>query len=366
MKTINKTIYELNIPYSIEHINPLSKTVFIDIETTGFTAKTSSLYLIGCITYDNNQFIMHQWFAQTPEDEENVLRSFVEFIKDYNFLIHYNGNHFDIPYLEQKLNQYNISFNLSALPGLDIYKRIAPYRDFLKLPNCKQKTVETYLGIMRDDVLTGGDLIGVYHNYVKNPIDEYSDLLLLHNEEDVKGMVKLLPILSYVDLFNEPLTVVKVYAQSYTDQDGNPAQEIVMKAKIKNALPVQISNYANHCFFTAFGENATIKVPLFEGELKYFYSNYKEYFYLPMEDVALHKSVAIYVDKEHREKATAANCYTKKYSTYLPQWDYIVEPFFKAEYKSKELFWEVTEENKKNRQLFSSYASHILQMIMKH
>jgi len=94
--------------------------------------------------------------------------------------------------------------------------------------------------------------------------------------------------------------------------------------------------------------------------MKYFYSNYKDYYYLPAEDVALHKSVASFVDKSHRVQACASNCYTRKYAAYLPQWDMFVEPFFKRDYKSKELFFELTEEMKTDRDLFSRYAQYLL------
>ena len=47
-----------------------------------------------------------------------------------------------------------------------------------------------------------------------------------------------------------------------------------------------------------------MRVPLYEEEMKYFYSNYKNYYYLPDEDTAIHKSVASYVDKKYRVQAT--------------------------------------------------------------
>ena len=97
--------------------------------------------------------------------------------------------------------------------------------------------------------------------------------------------------------------------------------------------------------------------------MKYFYSNYKDYYYLPDDDMAIHKSVAAYVDKNYKMKATAQNCYTRKYSCYLPEWDLLVQPFFKRDYKSKELFFELSEDIKTNRDLFSRYAEHILQML---
>ena len=128
-------------------------------------------------------------------------------------------------------------------------------------------------------------------------------------------------------------------------------------------LPQEISVAANNCYFRGIGEEGQLKVPIYEEELKYFYANYKDYYYLPTEDVALHKSVAGFVDREHRMQATAATCYTRKQSQYLPQWDHIVEPFFKREYKSKDLFFEVSDEIKQDRNLFTKYANHVLEML---
>lgn len=365
MKTLFEPIEQLDCRYPLETLYDVNKMIFLDIETTGFTAHSSSLYLIGCVVYDHDHFNSVQWFAESKEDEKNVLSAFAEFLKNYEFLIHYNGNHFDIPYLAQKMKQYEIDCPLESMQGLDLYRRIAPYRNFLKLPNCKQKTIETYLGILRDDLMDGGELIGVYLTYLERPEKEMLDLLLLHNAEDIRGMVEILPILAYVDLFHKPVTVTKVQANHYTDYQGNEQHEIVMKLKLPTPLPIQVSNYANHCFFSGLEQTATLKVPLITCELKYFYSNYKEYYYLPQEDVALHRSVASFVDKDHRKTVTAATCYTRKISTYLPEWDYVIEPFFKTEYASKELFFELTDEIKQDRVLFSRYAEHILQMLLK-
>ena len=105
-------------------------------------------------------------------------------------------------------------------------------------------------------------------------------------------------------------------------------------------------------------------MPIYEEELKYFYTNYKDYYYLPAEDLALHKSVGSFVDKEYRMQATAATCYTRKTGDYLPQWEFLFEPFFKREYDSKSLFFELTDSFKENREAFSRYASHILSMMM--
>ena len=363
MQTVINKLENFFLTYPLETLAPLNQILILDIETTGFTAKNSYLYMIGCAYYENDCFYVKQWMADTYDEEVSILTAFFEFASDYQFLIHFNGNHFDLPYLLQKCNQYNLPYNFDGYDGIDIYKRVSPYKFFMKIPNCKQKTIELYLGINREDPFTGGELIGIYHDYVKTPTDFAQNALLLHNKEDIIGMLQMIPVLSYYDLFNRPIRAKKVQANYYTDINGETRQELVMTLSLPQPLPVPLSCYVNGCYFKGDGNMANLKVPIYEEELKYFYANYKDYYYLPAEDIALHKSVASFVDKEHRIQATASNCYTRKFSLYLPQWELIFTPFFKRDYKSKELFFELTDEIKKDRDVFSQYAIHVLEMM---
>lgn len=349
--------------YPLDKLASPERILFLDIETTGFTAKSSVLYMIGCAYYDGNSFYTKQWMAENYDQEKEILTAFFEFASRYQCLIHFNGNNFDLPYLLQKCAQYNLPYTFDAFEGIDIYKRIAPYKFFLKLPNCKQKTIEQYLGINREDPFTGGELIGIYHDYVKTPSDFSKNSLLLHNREDLLGMLQILPILSYYDIFNGEVKAKKVQANYYTDYAGNRRQELIMTLSLPSALPIPLSASVGSCYFKGEEATASLKVPIYEEELKYFYANYKDYYYLPTEDVALHKSVASFVDKDHRIQATAATCYTRKYSLYLPQWELLFTPFFKRDYKSRELFFELTDELKKDRQAFTDYANHVLEMM---
>lgn len=367
MKCIKKSLGLLTPKYPIEKFCVPKQTLFLDIETTGLYAKSSSLYLIGCVYLDSSADIPSwntiQWFATNYEDEENVLRAFAEFATNFHYLIHFNGNQFDIPYLNHKFEQYHISFDFNNFEGTDIYRRIVPYKNFLKLQNCKQKTIEEMLNMSREDQYSGGELIDIYHEYCLNHNIEKERFLLLHNEEDIKGMLDVVAALSVPDLFHDPIKVTKVQANYYTDINHKKCPEIIMSLKLPTALPTAISYGANDCYFSGEGINGKLRVPIFEEELKYFYSNYSDYYYLPKEDIALHKSVAGYVDREYREPAKASNCYTKKNSSYLPQWDILFTPFFKRDYKDKNFYFELTDEFKTQRESFNLYAHHVLEMM---
>jgi hypothetical protein len=368
MKCIEKDLGLLRPRYPIENFCIPSQTLFIDIETTGLQARSSNLYMIGCVYYDcaNKPFTWRsiQWFATNYEDEVNVLNAFSEFATSYKYLIHFNGNSFDIPYLKAKLAQHNLAIKLDNFEGIDIFRRISPYKAFLKLPDCKQKTIENVvLDTAREDKYSGGELIEIYHKYVLDHDPEKERLLLLHNEEDIKGMLEIISVLAIPDLFDKPVTVQKVQANHYKNMKQEQCSEIIMDLTLPTPLPCEVSFSKNECYFSGHGETARLRVPIFEGELKYFYSNYKQYYYLPKEDQAMHKSVAGFVDKEYRTQATAKNCYTRKQSTYLPQWSIEVQPFFKATYEDKVTYFELTDEVKQDRELFNRYAHHVICML---
>ena len=364
MKTIVKDLGNKKPNYPIENLAKLEEILFLDIETTGFTAQNSNLYLIGCAYYKENEWHTIQWLAENYDEGTVVLQAFLEFCLGYTFLIHFNGNRFDIPYLQQKCKMYDIPFMFEVYQGVDLYKRIKPYKSFLKLNDLKQKTLEQFLGIERDDKFSGGELINYYHDYVCSHSEELMNAILLHNQEDVEGMLDLTAILAFSDLFNLPLRVMKVQANYYNDYENKKRQELVLNLRFMTPLPVPVSYASMGCYFTGNELNGIIKVPLYEEEMKYFYSNYRDYYYLPEEDIAIHKSVASFVDKDHREQATAANCYTRKQASYLPQWEMLFTPFYKRGYRERDMFFELTDEFKTSRASFNQYAEHILQTML--
>ncbi len=379
--------------------------LFIDIETTGLSPRNSELYLIGAGFYKDGKWMVSQFFAQSTAQEEEVLSAFSDFSRSFSKLVHFNGDRFDIPFLQRKYEEYKLSDPFEKMESFDLYKHVKGYKTALGLPDCKQKTIELFLGIDREDKYDGGKLIAVYKDYEESRDDELQRLLLLHNFEDVKGMLKLLPILNYEEFFSLfrnlpkisvrtdeeideakymataagedseetargnaslslPLRAVKVQANRYKDYDGQEKSEVYMKLALPLELPSSVAGNENGCFFKAKGREATLKVPLYETELKYFYSNYKDYYYLPQEDMAIHKSLATFVDKDFREKAKPENCYTKKEGQYLMEWDLVFAPFFKRDYTDKSFFFDLNENMKKSRFAMSLYACHVVAHVM--
>lgn len=339
--------------------------VFFDIETTGFVPANSSLYLIGCAYFEDKVLHLSQWFLDTPEDEENLICAFLDFCSGFSKIIHYNGAGFDIPYIIKKCAIYHIPCDFSHLKSIDIYKLITPYKDFLKLPGLKQKQLEDFMGISRKDEYSGGELIKVYNAYISSPSDKLLMLLLLHNYEDVLGMLKIVSVLNYIELANGNFTV-----SDFTVTDSKTASDVTVKEAIitlKTAvnIPVRISNGNDNFYLTACGDTAKICVRIHTDELKYFYPNYKDYYYLPAEDCSIHKSVAFYVDKNYRTKAKAADCYSKKTGTFLPQYRPLFEPYFKIDYMDTITYFELTDDFSSDNGRIKEYAAHIIATLAK-
>ena len=101
---------DVKIEYPIETLSSKDKVIFFDIETTGFSRKYCNIYLIGCMYYAGEQLMYTQWLAENFNDEANVLMAFNKFIKDFDTIIHFNGNSFDIPFVKERGEKIYVGF----------------------------------------------------------------------------------------------------------------------------------------------------------------------------------------------------------------------------------------------------------------
>lgn len=339
-------------------------SIFFDIETTGFSPANSTLYMIGCARRKSNRICIDQFFAEKPEEEAEILAAFFQMLSPYTTIITFNGVGFDIPYLKAKADHYKIPEHFRDFEYLDIFKSVSSIKFLLKLENYKQKTIESFLGLKRKDKKTGGDLIHVYFTHVKHPTEETMHLLRIHNYEDVLHMIDLLSVLSYLEVLNGQYTILSHRIDHYHAYDGTGGEEWIITMQNDYPVPRQLS-CKQDCFYLMIGKNRTsLRIPVYEGELHYFYSNYRDYYYLKKEDMAIHKSVASFVDKEYRENAKASNCYTRKSGKFLPQYNSVMQPEFRKEYKDKISYFEMTDDFCTSDIMLRRYIDHILKNMM--
>lgn len=320
---------------------PPERLLYFDIETTGLSADTSSLYLIGCLYYRSSSWHTLQWFADDYQSEAALLTAFFTFMESFDILIHYNGTGFDIPYLQKKCRQHRLSFSFDSIRSLDIYKELTPYKKLLSLPNLKQKTIEKTLGLCREDTYDGRELIEVYVAYIHKKLkredgcEDCLSLLLLHNREDLEGLLQVSSLLLPPVLFPCKDTALS-------------GKEISFELSFPYRLYTPFLCKKDTVCLTLEGNRGRLTLFPLVRELKYFYPDYKNYYYLPVEDTAIHKSVATYVEKEYRQKAKASNCYTKRSGRFLPVPPGFSlpenTPLFYQEYKGKTAWFEITED----------------------
>lgn len=206
MRIIKKSL-DINLDFKIDF--PLEEICFMDIETTGLSKKFHQIYLIGILIYNskNRLWELIQYFCESSFEEESILKEFMEELKDYKYLITYNGDNFDIAFINEKLRKYNMKG--MDIESIDLYKVLRQNRDFICFPNLKLKTVEKELGIHREDTFTGLECIEFYKNYLITKSDHFFNYIIKHNQDDLYSMPKLLKVFQLIKknrsiIFNFP------------------------------------------------------------------------------------------------------------------------------------------------------------------
>lgn len=331
---------KITIEYPIENFDKKENILYFDIETTGFSRQYCNVYLIGCMYYMGDDLMYTQWLAENFNEEANILMAFHKFLQKYKTIIHFNGKGFDMPFLQERGEKYKLDFNFDKYNSIDIYKPLSKLNHILKMENQKQKTFENLLGINREDPFTGGDLIEVFKHYVESKDDRLIYPLLLHNLEDVINMGALTSLLAISDFFENNYSITSYDFNEFTSLTGDTERELIITLKLKYKIPVKLSYNYNNINLQANNNKGQISVKEINGTFKYFFDNYKDYYYLPLEDKAIHKSVATLVDKNYRQPATASTCYEKFSGSFLPIFslDNNFKTIFTEEYKNKNLF----------------------------
>ncbi len=193
----SKISHKLNLIKYIKDPN----SCFLDIETTGLDRNKRMIYLIGVLYYDlkAQTWILKQYFANEIEKEKKLLNVFIKEISSFGKIITYNGDNFDIPFINHRLKLNNINDSINGNKSFDLYTIIRKNRDYLNLKNLKLKTVEKSLGFYREDKYSGFDCIGFYYEYVKSKNLDLKEKILKHNFDDLVYMLDIIRILDVID-----------------------------------------------------------------------------------------------------------------------------------------------------------------------
>lgn len=372
---------------------PPETMLFFDIETTGLSPKISSIYLIGACFYDKevHAFRFIQYFADEFDDEPKILEDFFHLACQFSILFHYNGRSFDLPYLNARCEACGLPFHFGAddtsheensgssdypkkasckAADIDIYQifhkdKLIFTKKHASLINKKQKTMELLAGYQRTDTLDGKELIEVFRNYHKEHIlrheqeeKTFLSLLLLHNHNDLLGLVSICPLLGYIQLFSGEFHGLSFKNCCLSDAGDT----LFLELETAFSFPSLPAGYLPDSSVCISSHSISMKIPGVYAELKFFYPDVKNYYYLPEEDMAVHKSVAEFVDKKRRCKATPKNCYIKKTGFFFPQDGRhpVITPAFYEEYHGKTAWFAWSEVLAANHELLLQYTLSML------
>lgn len=284
---------------------------FFDIETTGLSKENCRIYLIGALFLKDGEYVCRQWLSDKNDDEKELLLSFAGFFISYRRVVTFNGDSFDIPFVNERLKKNDISFDLGGLVSIDLYKIIKPLRPLLALDSMKQKSLERFCGLNRRDEFSGGDLIHVYGQYLRNRDDILEKVLLLHNYEDVCNMTVISRLLIHADVFLEKdFEPFSARIHSYTGYDRIPCGELIIKSRTRTAVDPGVSLSAGTFALRAENDILSVRAKMKDGKVRLYRPDYQNYYFLPVEGTAVHKSIAAFVEKSFKEKATPATCFT--------------------------------------------------------
>jgi hypothetical protein len=315
------------------------------------------------LSFNGKEWQLEQLLAQSREEEQLLLETFLKKAKTVSTLIHFNGSTFDLPYLIHKAETYGLEQSLSSMQSLDLYQRFRPLKRVLSLERMNQQFLEAFLGWPRQDRLTGKHMVTLFDKFAAFDEPGLRELLLLHNHDDLVGMTQLLSLSSYLMLFDGKFSAGQ---QTCTANAAWGSTETAFAEFVLTlSAPVPVSFTADTPYpLSVTGDTAVLRIPLTTGTFYHFFKNYKDYYYLPLEDQAIHKSVAAYMDPAYRQKAKPSNCYIKKSGVFLPQPQEIFTPAFSSSYEDKMSYFCYSEDIMEHRETLNTYLSCILQTFL--
>ncbi|MDU3687838.1 MAG: ribonuclease H-like domain-containing protein [Anaerococcus hydrogenalis] len=151
----------------------------MDIETTGLDSNRDSLVVLGLIYFNMDKFYIDQYFAKNDNEEVKLLKIYKEKIKDKK-LITYNGDIFDLPFLNIRLIKNNLE---PVFPdNKDIYKIIKSKRKLIEFESMKLSNIEKRFGIKRNDP-SRYKVISKLNSEIENRNNPWP--ILIHNKNDL-------------------------------------------------------------------------------------------------------------------------------------------------------------------------------------
>ena len=168
------------------------RIVFLDTETTGVSGGAGMCpFLIGVGFFRGNAFEVVQYFIRDFDEEPSMLLALEEFLKEFDLIVTYNGQSFDLPLVESRcvLSRLDSPFeHLSHFDLLFMARRLWRAGH----GSCRLTALEEkLLRFMRGPDIAGSMIPQAYFDYLQSSDASILRSVFSHNVYDIQSLAAL-------------------------------------------------------------------------------------------------------------------------------------------------------------------------------
>lgn len=277
---------------------------FLDIETTGLSKNNDKIIIIGVMKFHENSMLLKQYFSEKDSDERKILSNFINLIKPFSHIITFNGNAFDIPFLNQKLKSYHLPELDESHFYSDIYKWVQKI-SFEELKDRKLKTLCDFFNIERVDD-KDANLLRSYEQYRTTKNSKILDFMLLHNFEDVHNLFYLYRTIEYLNPLEHGDLLPKSFQFYRPEECESPVSHFscLYRCRIQNEKEIHIcgilgtkADLKTH-FINHVGNYVKITKKSFEMRLTLEKVEFKEHRLLLVNILDIYEDIGVSIDAD--------------------------------------------------------------------
>ncbi len=254
---------------------PEMPAAVLDILTSTRYYRTSLLTEVRLITIPGEHGAPAEtvWTLEKESDDFDILMELSEALKGIRLLITFNGNSFDIPHLTKKYAAYRLEDPFEGKHTLDLLKKLRLFDPLFHLP---AHTLSDYMGLFPENET-------------------------LPAQNDAEAELLLTSLLPLEGFMNGNFAVEKTDA----------GEDFVTFTLLPGTgFPISLTSADGPFTLILREDRAFLRADLFDGRLRRYYPNYRDYEYLIHEGYAVHRSVSRSVAKSRKEKAVRENCFS--------------------------------------------------------
>ena len=171
-----------------------SRTVFIDLETTGLSGGAGTVaFLVGCGFFDLGAFQVRQFLLTSYNAERALLAAAAELFADADLIVTYNGKTFDVPVMETRWAFHRMRAPLDEVPHFDMLhpaRRLWRSRSGLTDDGgCRLTTLErVLLNMRRVGDVNGFEIPGRFFQFLRTADPRPLEPVLEHNRLDLVSL----------------------------------------------------------------------------------------------------------------------------------------------------------------------------------